>query len=66
MAKKEDTQAKATAAVRKSFNLGNFKKKKGFANASVKFKEQGWIPLSKAFQDITSLPGIPTGHRLLL
>lgn len=66
MAKKQTTQEKATAAVRKSFNLGNFKKKKGFANASVKFKEQGWIPLSKAFQDITSLPGIPTGHITLL
>ena len=66
MAKKQETQEKAAAAVRKSFNLGNFKKKKGFANASVKFKEQGWIPLSKAFQDITSLPGIPTGHITLL
>ena len=60
--KKEEVKARATAAVQKSFNLGNFKKKKGFSNASVKFKEQGWIPLSKAFQDITSLPGIPTGH----
>jgi hypothetical protein len=64
--KKEEVKARATAAVQKSFNLGNFKKKKGFSNASVKFKEQGWIPLSKAFQDITSLPGIPTGHITLL
>ena len=55
MAKKKEVQEKATAAVRKSFNLSNFKKKKGYSNASVKFKEQGWIPLSKAFQDITSL-----------
>src|SRR5210317_2425810 len=66
MAKKQDTQERATAAVRKSFNLSNFKKKKGYSNASVKFKEQGWIPLSQAFQDITSLPGIPTGHITLL
>ena len=66
MAKKQETQEKATAAVRKSFNLGNFKKKKGYSNSSVKFKEQGWIPLSKAFVDITSLPGIPTGHITLL
>ena len=36
MAKKKEVQEKATAAVRKSFNLGNFKKKKGSANASVK------------------------------
>ena len=66
MAKKKEVQEKATAAVQKSFNLSNFKKKKGYSNASVKFKEQGWIPLSKAFQDITSLPGIPTGHITLL
>ena len=66
MAKKTATLERATASVRKSFNLSNFKKKKGFSNASVKFKEQGWIPLSKAFQDITSLPGIPTGHITLL
>ena len=66
MAKKTATLERATASVRKSFNLSNFKKKKGFSNASVKFKEQGWVPLSKAFQDITSLPGIPTGHITLL
>ena len=66
MAKKKEVQARATESVRKSFNLSNFKKKKGFSNASVKYKEQGWIPLSKAFQDITSLPGIPTGHITLL
>ena len=65
MAKKK-TIAAATKAVKANFDLGKFKKKKGFSNASVKFKEQGWIPLSKAFQDITSLPGIPTGHITLL
>src|SRR6056300_135312 len=66
MAKKKEVQEKATAAVRKSFNLSNFKKKKGFSEASVKFKKQEWIPLSQAYQDITSLPGIPTGHITLL
>ena len=66
MAKKAETKKAATEAVRKNFNLSNFKKKKGYSNTSVKFKEQGWIPLSKAFQDITSLPGIPTGHITLL
>ena len=50
MAKKKEVIKKATAAVQKSFNLSNFKKKKGYSNASIKFKEQGWIPLSKAFQ----------------
>ena len=66
MAKKKEVQAAATAAVKGNFNLSNFKKKKGFSTTSVKFKEQGWIPLSKAFQDITSVPGIPTGHITLL
>lgn len=66
MAKKKELQEKATESIRKSFNLNNFKKKKGFSNSSVKFKAQDWIPLSKAFQDITSLPGIPTGHITLL
>ena len=66
MAKKQETKAKAAAAVQKSFNLGNFKKKKGYSNSSVKYKQQRYIPLSKAFQDITSLPGIPMGHITLL
>jgi hypothetical protein len=66
MAKKVQTQEKAAQIVKSSFNLSNFKKKKGFAAHSVKFKTQQWIPLSKAFQDITSLPGIPTGHITLL
>ena len=33
---------------------------------NVKFKEQTWIPLSQAFQDVTSIPGIPMGHIVLL
>lgn len=66
MAKKQAVQEAASAKVKASFNLGKFKEKKGFSNASVKFKAQEWIPLSKAFQDITSLPGIPTGHITLL
>ena len=35
-------------------------------NSNVKFKEQRWIPLSTAFQDVTSVPGIPMGHIVLL
>jgi hypothetical protein len=46
--------------------LDKFKKNKGFSSQSVKFKTQDWIPVSKAFQDIVSLPGIPTGHITLL
>jgi len=66
MAKKTATQEKAAALIKSSFSLSSFKDKKGFSNASVKFKEQGWIPLSDAFINITSLPGIPTGHITLL
>jgi hypothetical protein len=66
MAKKSQTQEKAAAKIQSSFNLSNFKKKKGFASQSVKFKTQQWIPLSKAVQDITSVPGIPAGHITLL
>ena len=35
-------------------------------NANAKFKPQQWIPLSQAFQDVTSIPGIPAGHIVLL
>jgi len=63
---KESTASKAKQAVQSNFSLGKFKEKKGLSTASVKFKEQGWIPLSKAFQEITSVPGIPTGHITLL
>ena len=63
---KKSTANKAKQAVQSNFSLGKFKDKKGLSSASVKFKEQGWIPLSKAFQDITSVPGIPTGHITLL
>ena len=43
--KKVEIKERATAAVQKSFNLGNFKKKKGYTSSSVKFKEQGWIKI---------------------
>jgi hypothetical protein len=49
----------------KTFDLDVFKKSK-FLDKSVKFKPQRWIPLSKAFQDVISLPGIPMGHITLL
>lgn len=52
-------------SLKKGFDLDTFKKSK-YLDQSVKFKEQTWIPLSKAFQEITSLPGIPIGHISLL
>jgi len=51
--------------IRSKFDLSSFKEKKGLKQ-NVKFKDQEWIPLSSAFQDVTSIPGIPTGHIVLL
>lgn len=48
------------------FNLDNFKKGKNLSTTSVKFKDQTWISLSKAFQDTLQIPGIPMGHITLL
>ena len=63
--RKEEIIQRATAEQQQKFSLASFKKKKGFIS-TVKYKEQEWIPLSKAFQDVTSLPGIPAGHITIL
>ena len=60
------TTEAAGEIIKGGFSLDKFKKNKGFSTQSVKFKSQDWIPVSKAFQDIISLPGIPTGHITLL
>ena len=51
--------------LKSNFSLDKFKEKKLLKN-SVKFKPQQWLPLSDAFQEITSVPGIPLGHISLL
>jgi hypothetical protein len=66
MAKAKSATQTAGEIIKGGFSLDKFKKNKGFSNTSVKFKAQDWIPVSKAFQDIVSLPGIPTGHITLL
>jgi hypothetical protein len=66
MAVKKETAKTASEIIKGGFSLDKFKKNKGFSSQSVKFKTQDWIPVSKAFQDIVSLPGIPTGHITLL
>ena len=66
MAPKKETVKTASEIIKGGFSLDKFKKNKGFSSQSVKFKTQDWIPVSKAFQDIVSLPGIPTGHITLL
>lgn len=64
--KKSKSLSEAVSSeIRTNFNLKNFKNKKGLIS-NAKFKEQQWIPLSKAFQEVTSVPGIPLGHIILL
>ena len=57
--------AAVSAEIKSNFDLDKFKSKKGLLG-NVKFKPQSWIPLSPAFQEVTSVPGIPTGHIVLL
>ena len=63
--KSESLTAAVSAELKANFDLNKFKEKK-MLNNSVKFKPQKWIPLSPAFQEVTSVPGIPAGHICLL
>jgi hypothetical protein len=66
MARKKKTLGEAVSKeIQANFNLDAFKTKKGL-KSNIKFKDQEWIPLSQAFQDVTSIPGIPMGHIVLL
>ena len=62
---KKSLSEAVSAEIKSKFDLNSFKEKKGLKQ-NVKFKDQKWIPLSKAFQDVTSVPGIPMGHIVLL
>ena len=67
MAKKQRkslTEA-VSAELKKGFDLEKFKQNK-MLKTNVKFKPQSWIPLSEAFQQVTSIPGIPMGHIVML
>ena len=55
----------ASSEIKANFNLEGFKNKKGLTS-KAKFKDQEWIPLSSAYQEVTSVPGIPMGHIVLL
>ena len=66
MAKKSKSLSEAVSSeLRSKFDLNGFKNTKGLSS-KAKFKEQEWIPLSPAFQEILSVPGIPTGQITLL
>ena len=63
--KSKSLSAAVSAEIQSKFDLNAFKNKKGL-DKNIKFKDQEWIPLSPAFQDVTSIPGIPMGHIVLL
>ena len=63
--KKASLTEAVSQELKAGFDLNKFKEKK-MLNANAKFKPQQWIPLSQAFQDVTSIPGIPAGHIVLL
>ena len=67
MAKKptKSLSAAVSAEIQSKFDLNKFKNKKGL-DKNIKFKDQEWIPLSPAFQEVTSIPGIPMGHIVML
>jgi hypothetical protein len=68
MAKREKSTsltAAVSAEMKANFSLDKFKEKK-LLNTNVKFKEQRWIPFSKALQESISIPGAPMGHITLL
>ena len=67
MAKKptKSLSAAVSAEILSKFDLNKFKNKKGL-DKNIKFKDQEWIPLSPAFQEVTSIPGIPMGHIVML
>lgn len=67
MAKRRDTSLSAavSAEIKSNFDLSKFKTKKGL-DKNIKFKDQQWIPLSPAFQQVSSIPGIPMGHIVML
>ena len=55
-----------SGAVKGTFNLEKFIHSKNLSSTSIKMKTQEWIPLSPAFQNCLSIPGIPIGHITLL
>jgi len=63
--RKSSLSAAVSAEIKENFDLSKFKNKKGL-DKNIKFKDQEWIPLSPAFTDVTSVPGIPMGHIVLL
>jgi|TARA_R110000751_G_scaffold561_4_gene2001 hypothetical protein len=64
--KKASLGGDISKSVKGTFSLDKFKAAKGLGSTNNTFKEQEWIPLSPAWQETVSLPGIPHGHITLL
>jgi len=64
--KKASLNESVSSALKGTFDLDKFISSKNLSSTSIKMKTQTWIPLSKAFQDCLSIPGIPIGHTTLL
>ena len=64
--KASSLNASISGALNGSFDLDKFIAAKNLSSTSIKMKTQQWIPLSQAFQDCLSIPGIPIGHITLL
>jgi len=68
MSKSKDKKSLSEAVsseIKSNFDLNKFKDKKGLSS-KAKFKDQQWIPLSSAYQETASVPGIPMGHICLM
>ena len=66
MTKKQRSLSEAASAeIKSKFDLNKFKSSKGL-DKNVKFKDQRWIELSPAFQEVSGVPGIPMGNIVLL
>jgi hypothetical protein len=61
MAKRKSLTEAVSDEIKSKFDLNKFKERK-LLNSNVKYKEQEWIPFSKALQDALSIPGVPLGH----
>jgi hypothetical protein len=57
----EKIKSSISKKIQGGFDLDKFKKAKSL-DKNIGFKKQEWIPVSKAFQDATGIPGIPVGH----
>ena len=62
--KQNEEPKKEKVAIKKFFNLSDYKREKGFS--STKFKQQEWLSLPPAFVDATGVLGIPMGAITLI